>query len=327
MTLEQLRILIKVVQSGSFTRAAELLDTQKSYVSRVVAQLEAELGVKLLERTTRTLSLTEVGREVFERAVGILGAVEDTARMVQSALGEPRGQLRLTCGVEFGMLAVGRWVDEYLATYPMVTADVEYTSRVQDLVHEGFDLAIRVGPIQESRLVARPLGELEYGLFASPRHIEQRGRPETVDQLRQHSLVMFTGGAQRRGWQLLPEGGTDREAERIEGPARLRVNNSFAVRDALQRGLGIGLLPLVIAADAVEAGTIVPVMHKWRPRPVPVHAVYPSNRYLSPKVRAFIDLAVTRFPEENAKARRVASMHGAGVTPGKRGRATGRRKA
>jgi len=302
-----LRILVKVVQSGSFTRAADLLDTQKSYVSRVVAQLETELGVKLLERTTRSLSLTEVGREVFERAVGILGAVEDTARVVQSALGEPRGPLRLTCGVEFGMLAVGRWVDEYLATYPMVTADVEYTSRVQDLVHEGFDLAVRLGTIRESRLVARPLGELEYGLFASPRYLELRGQPGNVEELRQHSLVMFTGGAQRRGWQLCPEGGAGREAQRIDGPARLRVNNSFAVRDALRRGLGIGLLPLLVAADAVEANTLTAVMRDWRAPPVPVHAVYPSNRYLSPKVRAFVDLAVKLFPEDTAKARRLAS--------------------
>jgi LysR family transcriptional regulator for bpeEF and oprC len=327
MTLEQLRILTKVVQSGSFTRAADLLNTQKSYVSRVVAQLEAELGVKLLERTTRTLSLTEVGREVFERAVGILGAVEDTARMVQSALGEPRGQLRLTCGVEFGLLAVGRWVDEYLSTYAMVTADVEYTSRVQDLVHEGFDLAIRVGPIQESRLVARPLGELEYGLFACPRYLALRGCPENADQLRQHGLVMFSGGAQRRGWHLLPEGGTDRDAERIDGPVRLRVNNSFAVRDALKRGLGIGLLPLLVAADAVEEQALVPVMQKWRPLPVPVHAVYPSNRYLSPKVRAFVDLAIARFPQDNAKARRLASTPRAGETTDKPKRATPRARA
>ena len=306
MTLEQLRILIKVVQSGSFTRAADLLDTQKSYVSRVVAQLEAELGVKLLERTTRSLSLTEVGREVFERAIGILGAVEDTARVVQSALGEPRGQLRLTCGVEFGLLAVGRWVDEYLALYPLVTANVEYTSRIQDLVHEGFDLAVRVGPIQESRLVARSLGELEYGLFASPRYLELRGQPKNAEQLRQHSLVMFAGGAQRRGWHLVPEGGSEREAERIDGPARLRVNNSFAVRDALQRGLGIGVLPLLVAADLVEAKALTAVMRNWRPPPVPVHAVYPSNRYLSPKVRAFVDLAVKLFPDYNAKAKRAA---------------------
>jgi LysR family transcriptional regulator, regulator for bpeEF and oprC len=302
MTLEQLRILIKVVQSGSFTRAAELLGTQKSYVSRVVAQLEAELGAKLLERTTRALSVTEVGREVFERAVGILGAVEDTTRLVHNTQAEPRGLLRMTCGVEFGQLAVSRWVDEYLAAHPLVTADVEYTSRVLDLVHEGFDLAIRVGPVQESRLVARPLGQIDYALFACPRYVERHGRPETPGQLAEHSLVMFTGGAQRRGWQLVPQGGSEREAVKVEGPARLRVNNGFAVRDALLHSLGIGQLPLLIAAESLVAGRLVPVLAGWRLASVPVHAVYPSNRYLSPKVKAFIDLATTRFPSDNEAA-------------------------
>lgn len=296
MTLEQLRILVKVVQSGSFTKAADLLGTRKSYVSRVVAQLEAELGAKLLERTTRTLSVTELGREVFERAVGILGAADDTLRLVQSSQGEPRGLLRLTCGVEFGMLAVGGWIEAYLTSFPMATADVEYTSRVLDLVHEGFDLAIRVGPVQESRLVARLLGRLEYGLFACPRYIERHGMPQEIADLGKHSLVMFSAGSHRKGWQLLPAGAGEREAVRIDGPARLRVNNSFAVREALLRSLGIGLLPMAIAAEAVQARRLQPVLPPWRPAPVPVHAVYPSQRYLSPKVRAFVDLALERFP-------------------------------
>jgi DNA-binding transcriptional LysR family regulator len=307
MTLEQLRILVKVVQSGSFTQASALLGTQKSYVSRVVAQLEAELGTKLIERTTRRLSVTEMGREVFERAVGILGAVEDTARMVQNAQGEPRGLLRLTCGVEFGMLAVGRWVEAYLAAYPMATADVEYTSRVLDIVHEGFDLAVRVGAVQESRLVARPLGQLDYALFACPRYLARQGVPQTPEQLREHSLVMFSGGSQRRGWQLVPQGGAERDAMKVEGPARLRMNNAFAVRDALLHSLGIGQLPLIVAAQSVAAGRLAPVLPAWRPPSMPVHAVYPSNRYLSSKVRAFIDLALERFPSDNAAAAAVTA--------------------
>jgi LysR family transcriptional regulator, regulator for bpeEF and oprC len=306
MTLEQLRILVKVVQSGSFTRAAELLETQKSYVSRVIAQLETELGTKLLERTTRSLSVTELGREVVERAVGILGAVDDTARLVQQTQSEPRGLLRLTCGVEFGMLAVGRWVDEFLEANPMVSADVEYTSRVLDLVHEGFDLGIRVGAVQESRLVARPLGELEYALFACPRYLERQGRPATPEQLREHSLIMFSGGTQRKGWTLTYSGDGHSEAIRVDGPARLRVNNSFAVRDALLRSLGIGLLPLLIATEGLAAERLVPVLPEWRAPTVPVHAVYPSNRYLSPKVRSFVDLALERFPRDNQLARDAA---------------------
>ena len=233
MTLEQLRILVKVVQAGSFTRAAELLGTQKSYVSRVVAQLEAELGGKLIERTTRTLSVTETGQAVVERAIGILAAVEDTSRLVQQAQGEPRGLLRMTCGVEFGMLAVSAWVDEFLSRHAGVSADVEYTSRVLDLVHEGFDLSIRVGELPDSRLVARSLGQLDYALFACPRYLAQRGVPSSPEALREHALVMFSGGTQRRGWRLLPEDAAEAQAVRIDGPARLRVNNSFAVRDAL----------------------------------------------------------------------------------------------
>lgn len=308
MTLEQLRILVKVVQLGSFTRAAEALATQKSYVSRVVAQLEAELGAQLLERTTRTLSVTEAGREVVERAVGILAAVDDTLRLVQNTQAEPRGELRLTCGVEFGMLAVGRWVEAYLASHAMVTAEVEYTSRVLDLVHEGFDLAIRIGELPPSRLVARRLGQIDYALFACPRYLARQGHPQTLDELRGHSLVMFSGGAQRRGWQLVPEGGTEKDHARVDHRARLRVNNSYAVRDALLRSLGIGQLPLLIAADAVAAGRLVPVLPAWRPVSVPVHAVYPSNRYLSPKVRAFVDLALARFPTETAEAAQCCSL-------------------
>lgn len=292
MDLAQLRVFVRVVQAGSFTRAAEVLHTQKSRVSRVLTQLEAQLGVKLLERSTRSLSMTEIGREVFERAVGILGAVEDTERVAQSMQGEPRGLLRLTCGVEFGMIAVNGWVNEFLARHPQASVEVEHTARLVDLVHEGFDLAIRIGTLEESRLAARPLGHLDYGLFACPRYLEQRGEPRSIDALRQHDLLMFSGGTQRGGWRLAD----GRESVRIEGPARLRVNNSFAVRSALLRSMGVGQLPLIVAAEAVAAGKLRRILPRWAPPAVPVHAVYPSNRYLTPKVRAFVDLAVAQFP-------------------------------
>ncbi len=301
MNLDHLQLFVKVVQSGSFTAAADAHETQKSYVSRVVAQLEAELGVKLLERTTRSIALTEVGREVYERAVGILGAVDDTRRVAQHAQGEPRGQLRLTCGVEFGLLAVGDWIDEYLARFAEVSVEAEYTSRVLDLVHEGFDLAIRIGEVQESRLVARRLGQLEYGLFATPGYLQHSGIPAEPAELREHALIMFSPGGRRAAWELTL--GPGRELQRIGGQARLRVNNSFAVRDAVLRGLGIGQLPMLVAAQPGTGERLVRVLPDWRGPPVPVHAVYPSNRYLSPKVRAFIDLALERLPQAADAAR------------------------
>jgi DNA-binding transcriptional LysR family regulator len=298
MNLEQLNVFVKVVQAGSFTRAAEVLQSQKSHLSRVVSQLEQQLGAKLLERTTRSLRVTEVGKELFERAVGILGAVEDTQRMAQSMNAEPRGTLRLTSPVEFGLIAVNGWVNDYLAAYPMVTVEVEHTSRLLDLVHEGFDLAIRVGHLDESRLAARALGRIEYGLFACPCYLARHGTPLTIDELKQHQLLMFSVGSQRSGWQL----SCDEQTVKVDAPARLRVNNSFAVRDALLASLGIGRLPLMVAADSVKAGRLVQLLPQWEPAAVPVHAVFPSNRYLTPKVRAFIDLALQRFPGPEAFA-------------------------
>ncbi len=145
MELSRLRAFVAVVQGGSFTRAAEVLRSQKAGVSRQVSEMETELGVRLLERTTRTLRLTEVGREVFERALGILAAVEDTQRVAQAVHGEPHGLLRVTMPLEFGLLAGFEWVRALLARYPLLSIEVDSSSRIVDLVHEGYDLAIRIG--------------------------------------------------------------------------------------------------------------------------------------------------------------------------------------
>lgn len=189
MDLEQLRCFTRVVQAGGFTRAADALGLQKSRVSRAVAALEARLGAKLLERTTRAVSVTEVGRAVHERALAILAAVEDTERAVQDARGVPRGTLRLTCGVEFGMIAVNDWIAEYLSRWPEMRVEAEQTARLVDLVHEGFDLAVRIGALEESRLAARRLGEIHYGLYASDRYLRQHGTPRTPAALERHAQL------------------------------------------------------------------------------------------------------------------------------------------
>lgn len=291
MELSHLDTFVKVVQTGSFTRAAEQLHTQKAHVSRVVSQLEAELGVRLLERTTRSLSLTEIGREFFERAVGILGAADDARRAVQQAQGEPRGTLRLSCGVEFGMLAVNRWVRDYLLRHPDVNVDLEMTGRVVDLVHEGFDLAVRVGPLADSTLAARKLGDLHYGLFAAPGYLRRHPPPRQPGDLAQHALIRFSGSRLRLVWTFTRGADT----QRVEPVARLNANNSFAVRDAAVDALGIAQLPLLLAQPEVDAGRLVPVLADWKLPSAPVHAVFASARYLTPKVRAFIDLAVEAF--------------------------------
>lgn len=296
MELSELSAFVSVVQTGSFTRAAERLGTQKAYLSRVVTKLEGRLGARLIERTTRSLSLTEIGREIFERAVSILGAVEEAEHVVQKMLSEPRGTLRLSCGVEFGMIAVSRWIREYLARYPQVHIECDFSGRLVDIVHEGFDLAIRVGPLSDSGLAARKLGELRYGLFASPSYLARRRRPKSPEQLGEHELLLFTGGNQRQGWRLSKNGVEWR------GPSagRLCANNSFAVRDAAIEGLGIAQLPLAIVGSALQSGALVQVLKDWQPPTIPVHSVFPGLRYLTPKVRSFIDHAVTTFSDGNA---------------------------
>ena len=287
MEMHQIRYFLAVCDHGSFTRAAERLTTDKARVSRAISQLEKKLGVRLLERSTRALHLTEIGREVYERAVGILDALQETERVAQQMVTEPVGTLKLTCGVEFGMLAVSRWIDGYLARYPQMSVEADFTARLVDLVHEGFDLAIRVGPLEESRLAARRLGELHYGLTAAPDYLARRGTPTRPDELSQHDLLVFSTASHRAGWRL------QRGAEQIliDTPPRMRINNSFAVRDAALAGLGIAQLPLQVAAAALANGSLVRLLPEWAPLPVPVHAVFPSNRYLTAKVRAFVEYA------------------------------------
>lgn len=291
MEISELKAFVKVVQSGSFTRAADALETQKSYLSRVVTGLERKLGVRLLERSTRSMHLTEIGREVYERAVGIIGAVDDTERIAAQLNAQPRGTLKLTCGTEFGMIAVSSWIDRYLQDYPQVSVEADFTGRLLDLVHEGFDLAIRIGELADSRLAARRLGELSYGLFASPAYFKRQPKPRHPADLRNHKQLVFHAGGHGSGWRLT----RGAEQVKVEVSARLRVNNSFAVRDAAVAGLGVAQLPDRVAQPAVDSGTLVRVLPQWQPPSVPVSAVFASNRYLSAKVRAFVDLAVRDF--------------------------------
>lgn len=287
MELQSLQAFVRVVQSGSFTRAADALGTQKAHLSRVVSALEKELAVRLLERTTRSLSLTEAGREFFERAVAILGSVDDARLAMQRAHGEPRGVLRLTCGVEFGLIAVSGWIADYLARHPQVQVDADFTNRVVDIVHEGFDLAVRVGALADSSLTARRLGSLSYGLYASPAYLRRHGRPADPDALSRHDVIAFSGGANPGIWTLSRDGHT----QRVKLQPRLRVNNNLAARDAVLRGLGIGLLPTRIAEASATAPRLQRLLTGWTTPDVPVHAVFASARYLTPKVRAFIDVA------------------------------------
>jgi LysR family transcriptional regulator for bpeEF and oprC len=293
MDLARLRAYVTVVQSGSFTRAAEVLRSQKARLSRQVSELEAELGVRLLERTTRALRLTEIGREVFERALGILSAVEDTQRVAHAVHGEPHGLLRMTVPLEFGLIAAFDWVRALLLKYPQLAIEVDSSSRIVDLVHEGYDLAIRIGPLPDSRLAARRLGELHYALYASPAYLQRSGTPQTPADLAQHALIAFAPGGKPAPLRLQRDGDA---VEVVDVLPRLRVDSRYAQRDAMLAGLGIAENLCLVAEPEVAAGRLVRVMPDWSRASVPVHAVFPSHRFLTPKVRAFVEHAQAHFP-------------------------------
>lgn len=297
MEFARLEAFCKVVEAGSFTAAAEVLGTDKARLSRTVAALERELGLRLLERSTRSLSVTDGGQAVYERARAILGAGDELLQYARAQQAEPSGTLRLTCSPDFALVAANRWVTGYLQRWPQMTVDMDFSSRRIDLVHEGFDLALRVGPLDDSRLAARLLGSLRYGLFASPAYLARAGEPATPAQLREHALLMFSTGSGRTEWTLLPPepGAAVERIERRSGAApRVRAGSISLLLEACRAGLGVARLPLH-TVQAHAAGELRAVLPAWTPQPVPVHAVFPSNRFVAPKVRAFIDHAVAAF--------------------------------
>lgn len=285
--LPEMRVFAAVVTDGSFTMAAERLGTDKARVSRIVRRMEEKLGAQLLTRSTRRLSVTEVGRDYFERAVCILTAAEAAEAAVAQQSREPKGLLRITAGTEFGTMVVDGWIAEFLKLAPKVTVETEYTNRIVDIIHEGIDVAIRVGTLQDSGLAARKLGEVTYGLYAAPDYLKRAPALSAVSDLKHHDLIM-KGPRGRPSWTLV--NGLD--TEHIAESPRASVNSTIAAKNLALAGLGIAQLPRFMAEPYVANGTLSHVLPGWAEIPAPVHAVFASSRYMDPKVRSFVDLCL-----------------------------------
>ncbi|WP_342595000.1 LysR family transcriptional regulator [Salinicola lusitanus] len=288
--LAEMRVFAAVVTDGSFTAAAERLGTDKARASRIVRRMEKKLGAQLLTRSTRRLSVTEVGRDYFERAVCILTAAEAAEAAVAQQTKEPKGLLKVTAGSEFGPMVVDDWIAAFLRQSPKVTVEAEYTNRLVDLIHEGFDVAVRVGELEDSGLSARRLGEVAYGLYASPDYLRRGPTLSAVEDLKHHDLIMKrTRG--RSNWTLV----NGSSVERVMSSPRCAVNNTIAAKNLALAGLGIAQLPCFIAEPYVTDGALSCVLPGWAEVPAPVHAVFASSRYMDPKVRSFVDLSLSVF--------------------------------
>lgn len=291
--MEALRCYLAVVREGSFSAAAKALDLPKATVSRRVAELERRLGTQLLVRTTRSVRVTEPGRDYAQHAAAALAALDDaTARVRADAdRATPRGRLRVTASVEFGVAVLSPLLAEFVAGQPLIELDLELTGRQVDLVYEGFDLALRVGPLPDSTLAARRLGTLEYGLYASPAYLATAGTPRYVHELGERPALQFVGAGSDPVWRL-----TDGAQElRVDIAPRLRSNNHWVLRDAALAGLGVAFCAELVAGPEVAAGRLVRLFPAFGAPEIPVHAVFPSQRFLAPKVRACVDFLSARL--------------------------------
>ena len=289
-----MRVFTAVVDAGSFAGAADKLDLSRGMATRYVAQLEAHLGVRLLNRTTRKLSLTEAGGDYYQRSVQVLAMVEEAETSVSQEASVPRGTLRVNTSVAFGARHMGPAITDYLRRYPGVKVDLTLNDRVVDLVEEGFDLAIRVAANIDPGLVARRLTRARMAACASPDYLKRRGAPKSPDQLAGHNCITYAYSSVQGGWRFRRNG-----AERtVPVSGNLHGNNGDILMNAAIEGLGVILLPTFLVHEALRSRRLVRILPGWQADELGVFAVYPHRKFLPPKVRSFIDFLAERFGPE-----------------------------
>jgi DNA-binding transcriptional LysR family regulator len=255
----------------------------KSTVSRKVSELEARLGARLLQRTTRQLALTDVGNTFFRHAARVVAEMEEGERAVTELQATPRGLLRVTTPLNFGYL--GPIVASFLEREPAVRLEMVCTDRVVHLVEEGFDVAIRAGRLQDSSLIARSLGVMQSYLVATPSFLKKHGTPKAPDDLRSIDCIVFGAGTDRATWKLQSKS----KATSVTVRPRIVVNDFDILHDAARGGLGIASIPVFRVLDELRDKRLRRVLPDWCSPDMPVHAVYPSTRHLSPALKAFLD--------------------------------------
>ncbi len=289
-----MRVFVRVVEAGGFTKAADSLRMQKPTVTKLVQSLEAHLRIKLLNRTTRRVTVTPDGSAYYERVVRLLGDLEDIESSVTHAKEKPRGRLRIDAGAAVTTYILLPALPDFLARYPDIAVECGVSDRPADLIGDNVDCVIRGGPLLEPSLVARHIGDLRWLTCATPAYIAKHGKPTHPTDLESgHQLAGYFYPRSGRMRPLIFE----RDGKRIEIPPnpRVAVNDSGAHFASLRAGLGLGQLISFIVSASGASKDLLPVLEDWQPAPLPVHALYPANRHLSTKVRVFVDWAAELF--------------------------------
>jgi len=278
---------VRTVDAGSFSAASRLIGSSQSAVSKSVARLERRLGVRLIQRSTRTLSLTAEGTAYYERVAPLLRAIEEAEDVVQVA-SEAKGLLRVSAPQEFGRLLIATWAPEFLARHPAVKLELNVTDRNVDIIREGYDLAIRMGALRDTELVSRKLADLHWILVASPAYLEKRGRPETIEDLRSHSCVRYlTAG---RPWPFEFASG-----ESVVPDGQFDTDDSGSIRQAALNAAGIAYQLRMTVTDYLKEGRLVEVLPHLAMPALPAYALHAFGRQLPIRGRLFIDFLVEKL--------------------------------
>ncbi len=281
-------VFLSVVDTGSFAAAGKAFGLSRSTAGKAVARLEQGYGVRLLNRTTRSLDLTEEGRSLYERGQAVRAAIEAVEDAVAPNPGVPRGTLRITAPDALGRRLILPVVHRYLARWPEARVEMSLSDRVDNIIDKGFDLAIRIDVRSEDRShISRTMLTDEALLCTSPGYFGDRPRPVRAEQLDGHEILQFSSQGARQGWRLREEDGT---LVRVQGRVRLRLDSAEALREAALAGSGIALLPRLLVAADIAAGRLEQVLPQIDNPAVPIVAVYPHRRLLEPRVRCFIDM-------------------------------------
>lgn len=288
----EMETFARVVESGSFSRAARDLHMTPSAVSKMIGRLEDRLGVRLLSRTTRKLSLTEEGRAFYQRVTPILAEVEEAEETVSLSTAEARGVLKVNTSTAFGQYQVVPLIPNMLEKYPNLQVQLTMTDSIVNLVEEGFDVSIRIGTLTDSSLIARKLGTAHRVLVASPDYLKRHGTPTCPNDLKAHECLKLSIPTSLNKWEFILNDGPST----VEVSGRFEADNAIALHEAALAGLGLFRAATFVVGDDIKAGRLVPVLQEFEISGDPgIFAVWPHNRNLSAKVRAFVDILVDAF--------------------------------
>jgi len=291
-SLTDVAVFVQVVSDGSFTKAAARLRLSRSVVSKYLTRLEGRLGARLLNRTTRRLSLTEAGRIFYERSRRGLQDIEDAEAEVSRLRETPRGVLRVNAPMSFGILHIAPALPEFLARYPGITVEMNLDDRKVDVIEEGFDVSVRITEMPDSSLISRRLAPCRHAIVANRAYLERHGTPRTPEDLRAHNIVSFSYQTSADEWHFLAPDG---KSVAVPVGGSMRMNNSLALREAVLHGVGIARMPTFVVHDDLRKKRLVRLLAGHQTLEVSIYVVYPERRHLLPKVRAFVDFMAARI--------------------------------